>query len=518
MPSLAKHINKLPSQALADSLEQLRLLQDRGIVAIRAAELTRTHRERLQKNGFLQSVIKGWYIASNPDTKPGESTAWYASFWTFCANYLDSRFGREWCLAPETSLAVATGEWSVPTQVQVRSPKGGNKPLALPFQTSIFDMRLDMPPNTDMQETSGLRHFSIPSALIAAAPNLFTAQPIMMRAALATIKDASDLLGRLLAGGNTVVAGRLAGALRNIGRHEIADGVVSAMRAAGFKVTETDPFDEVPTVALDARETSPYVNRVAMLWQIMRADVLAHFPAPPLAAMSREAYLRQVDDIYATDAYNSLSIEGYKVTLELIERVRSGNWDPENYAVDRQQRDALAARGYWQAFQRVKTSVQRVLDGDTSGTVARQDHGEWYRELFGPSVQAGILRPQDLAGYRSGPIYIRHSSHVPPNRDAVRELMPAFFGLLENEPEPAVRLVLGHFIFVYIHPYTDGNGRTGRFMMNVMAASGTYPWIVVPVERRSDYMRALESASSKRNIVPFTQFLASLLATEPTLR
>jgi len=42
--------------------------------------------------------------------------------------------------------------------------------------------------------------------------------------------------------------------------------------------------------------------------------------------------------------------------------------------------------------------------------------------------------------------------HVPLNRDAVRDAMPAFFDLLCEEPHPAVRVVLGHFIFVYIHP------------------------------------------------------------------
>ena len=42
--------------------------------------------------------------------------------------------------------------------------------------------------------------------------------------------------------------------------------------------------------------------------------------------------------------------------------------------------------------------------------------------------------------------------HVQLNREAVRDAMPAFFDLLREEPNPAVRVVLGHFIFVYIHP------------------------------------------------------------------
>jgi Fic family protein len=89
--------------------------------------------------------------------------------------------------------------------------------------------------------------------------------------------------------------------------------------------------------------------------------------------------------------------------------------------------------------------------------------------------------------------------------------MPAFVDLLQNEPEPAVRVVLGHFMFVYIHPYPDGNGRMGRFLMNLMTASGGYRWTIIPVDRGSDYMAALESASVDQDIKPFTIFLAGLL-------
>lgn len=71
--------------------------------------------------------------------------------------------------------------------------------------------------------------------------------------------------------------------------------------------------------------------------------------------------------------------------------------------------------------------------------------------------------------------------------------------------------VLGHFIFVYIHPDMDGNGRTGRFLMNPMLAAGGYPWTVIPVERRKDYMAALEAASSAQDIAPFADFLADLV-------
>jgi Fic family protein len=87
--------------------------------------------------------------------------------------------------------------------------------------------------------------------------------------------------------------------------------------------------------------------------------------------------------------------------------------------------------------------------------------------------------------------------------------------MLETEEEASVRVVLGHFMFVYIHPYMDGNGRMGRFLMNLMLASGGYPWTIVPLGRRTDYMTALESASVGGDIKPFAQFLAELVKGNP---
>ena len=75
-----------------------------------------------------------------------------------------------------------------------------------------------------------------------------------------------------------------------------------------------------------------------------------------------------------------------------------------------------------------------------------------------------------------------------------------------------MRVVLGHFVFVYIHPYMDGNGRMGRFLMNVMLAAGGYPWTVIPLEKRDDYMAALENASVEQDIAPFERLLGRLVS------
>lgn len=509
-----------PREKLAQSLKILGKLQTaKGAAAIRARDLSRTHRERLLANGFLQEVIKGWYIPSRPDDVKGESTAWYASFCRFCAVYLEERFGKDWCLSPEQSLSLHAGNWNVPRQLMVRSPKARNKITTFPHGTSLLDLRAALPALGDREEKEGLRIFSAESALITCSANYFSSNSTDVRAVLPIIRDASGLLARLLEGGHSTIAGRLAGAFRSTGRDRIADDITKTMSAAGYDVRESDPFTDKPSLVIPARETSPYVNRILLLWQKMREPVIDRFPKAPGLPRNTEAYMRRVNDAYVTDAYHSLSIEGYRVTPELIERVRSGTWNPETNEGDREQRNAMAARGYWQAYQAVQKSIHRVLQGENPGLVADEDHGTWYRELFAPSVTAGLLKPADLAGYRNSQVYIRKSMHVPLNREAVRDAMPAFFELLREETDPAVRVVLGHFVFVYIHPYMDGNGRIGRFLMNVMMASAGYPWTVTPVGERNAYVEALERASVGEDIVPFTDFVTGLvrkrLAGEP---
>ncbi|MFT5249540.1 MAG: fido (protein-threonine AMPylation protein) [bacterium] len=500
-----------PGEKLAESLEKLKRLQDNGIVGIKASDLSRVHRERLLDNGFIREVTRGWYISAPHDEQQGDSTSWFTSFWGFCSKYLDDRYGEDYCISAEQSLLFHAGNNSVPHQLIIRSTKGNNTATNLLFNTSLFVMKSTLPEKAEIELKEGVRMVNLPHAIIHCQPAMFNTNATDVRTALLLIRDASELLGVLLDGGHSTIGGRLAGAYRNLGQEKIANDILKTMKSVGYDVRETDPFEEVTPIVLDTREKSPYVNRIRLMWHEMRKDIIEVFPKPVGPPIDIDAYITKMEGIYTTDAYHSLSIEKYKVTPDLIERVRKGSWDALENEIDRQQKDAMAARGYWQAFNAVKDSVVKILKGDNVGEVADSEHRDWYRELFAPSVNVGILRASDLAGYRTNQVYIGKSKHTPLNKDGVRDVMPLLFELLQTEEHAGVRAVLGHFIFVYIHPYMDGNGRMGRFLMNTMLASGGYPWTVIPVEERERYMEALETASVDQNIKPFAAFISWLV-------
>ena len=497
-----------PNEKLAESLDELKALQQGNRRVFRSDDLSRVHRERLVENGFLQEVMKGWLISSSPDSQAGESTPWHASFWEFCARYCDERFGEQWHLSPEQSLFLHGERTIIPDQLVVHSPKAMNNDIKLLFGTTLYDLKVaEMPATAALTVRDGLRLFSPAAALVGVPESFFQLYPVEAQVVMASLAEASDLLRFLLNGGHSAKAGYLAKAFRQTGRGDLADEIVRAMKGAGYDVRESSPFEAGHVFGRARRPAAPIVGRIEMLWESMRGKVLAVFPKASGLPTNNEEYLRYVNEIYRTDAYHSLSIEGYSVTPALVERVRQGGWDPEHDASDRRNRDALAARGYWQAFQLVKKGVEKVIAGENAAALARSVHNDWYRELFQPSVTAGLIEAGVLAGYRNLPVYLRGSRYVPPRWEAVRDAMPAYFDLLEKEPEPSVRAVLGHWLFGYIHPYPDGNGRMARFLMNLMLASGGYPWTVIRIRDRKSYLGALDRASIEMDIHPFNTFI-----------
>lgn len=189
-----------------------------------------------------------------------------------------------------------------------------------------------------------------------------------------------------------------------------------------------------------------------------------------------------------------------------MEHVRTGDWDPDRNDGDRQNRNALAARGYRQVGRLVRSAVAKAVGGENAAALLRETHQTRYRERFQPTVAAGLIPASALAGYRNNAVFLRGSRHVPPRWEAVRDAMTVLFDLLERDVESGVRAVLGHWLFGCVRPYRDGNGRLARLAMHTMLASGGFPWIVIRVEDRRPDLAALEAASADQDIGPFARF------------
>jgi hypothetical protein len=181
---------------------------------------------------------------------------------------------------------------------------------------------------------------------------------------------------------------------------------MKTMKGARYDVRESDPFAREHIFSPLAQGSVPIVGRIQALWVSLRDAAMENFPPAPGLPENKAAYLRFVDEICQSDAYHSLSIEGYRVTPELIERVGTGNWNPDACEADRQNRDALAARGYWQAFQQVKEAVAKIIAGSAPAPwcVPRIAIGieNCSRRALRPSVDGHpwtVIRVEDRAAY-----------------------------------------------------------------------------------------------------------------------
>ncbi len=499
----------MDNQDLASALSRVhQIAKDYGGSIVPSQKIERSDRELLVRTHWLQEIIRGWYMLTRPDVLPGDTSAWYANFWDFVRIYLKEIYGNDYCLSAENSIDLHIGNPTIPKQVVVIVKKGGGNPILLPFDTSIL-VYAD-PKNFPSERTivRNIQVMSLPFALCKTTPTFFHKHPLDVKIALLSIKDLQDLT-YVIATYQFIRAGeRILGAFQAFHEHKKADAIAHELKNLGMSLKPVNPFETLPPASDTMRFHSSYQARIFSLWSSFRPIIIQHFPSPPGLPKDSSRYLQQLEELYVKDAYNSLSIEGYQVDSELIQRVHRNDWNPDFHLGDHQQKDALAARGYYEVFQEVKKAIRHILEGESPGKIIEDELQNWFQKLFSPSIQAGILKPKELLGYRRTQVYIRNSRHIPLPKEALVDAMEAFFDCLKKETHPAVRAILGHFLFVYIHPYMDGNGRLCRFIMNAMLASGGYPWTVIQVNHRAHYFSSLEKASVDQDILPFTSFIS----------
>jgi len=493
------------NEMLAQALSTAKAQSKKEIV--KSGDLERGVRERLVQAGYLEEVMRGWYLLTTPTGK-GTTTLWFSSFWAFIEQYLKDRFGDDYCLSPESSVEFHCGQTTSPKQLQALTKQPSNTVVHLLHDTSLV-LTTDKNFPEEIKKIEGINVMSLAHAICRLSPGYFAQSSLSVEIAFKMIGSASELSRILLESGSVASANRIAGVFKKMGQEEKSEQIVKDMAAAGYAVVPTDPFGDKKLYLRESpRLTSPYVGRITAMWKKMREDIVSTFPKPARKIDKRKT-LKVIEQLYRQDAYHSLSIEGYQVTEEMIVKIAAGTWKPDVERQDGEQRNAMAAKGYFQAFGAVCQSVKSALNGEDAAFILEEDLQNWYRELFAPSIQAQLLKPAQLAGYRNGPVYIKGSLHVPLPVNAVVDSMEKFFELLKEEENPAVRAVLGHFIFVFIHPYMDGNGRIGRFILNLMLVAGGYHWTVIRTSERARYMASLEEASVRGNIKPFAKFIVT---------
>lgn len=491
---------------LADSLTLLESIQTGGSTAIRSTYLTRTHKDRLLEFGFLRKVIKGWYRSSRPDAYDFDDSGWLAAYWDFMSEYLEHRFGENWCFSTEQSILLYAGNNTVPIQLIVRASVASNKITQFPYKTSLYEVKAQTASEEEVLILNGLRLFRPELALTSVREDFIHSHLTEVKTVLLSKLNEDLLLENLRMVNRIALSETLISILIDVGKTDFAKRIASSMNIDNMKRDSVASKGELPS-SLSSMTVSPYVNRIRLLWKSMRKSIIQrNFPSHP-DLVDGESYIRSMEELYVKDAYHSLSIEGYQVTHQLLKAIQDRIWPAKHELQNVKDRNALAAVGYRRSFQKVKETIQDVLEGKNPGLAISDDIQIWFQTLFSPSVEAGIMESSSLIGYRNNQVYIRGSRHVPMNADSLRDCMEVFFNLLEEESDSFTRVVLGHFFFVYIHPYFDGNGRIARFIMNVLFAAAGIPWQVIEIERRTDYFKALEKASTDGDILPFALFL-----------
>ena len=111
--------------------------------------------------------------------------------------------------------------------------------------------------------------------------------------------------------------------------------------------------------------------------------------------------------------------------------------------------------------------------------------------------------------YRQVSVRIAGASHTPPESWEVARLTTEWVDGLntaENALHPIVFAAMAHHRFVAIHPFIDGNGRTGRLIMNLLLMRAGYPPTVILKINRKQYYRVLAQADGG-NPKPLVNFV-----------
>lgn len=194
--------------------------------------------------------------------------------------------------------------------------------------------------------------------------------------------------------------------------------------------------------------------------------------------------------------YNSNAIEGNRLTLKETFFVISEGITIKGKSL----KDHLGAKDHYEALD----YLYELIEKDKRHTIS---------EALIRGFQNIILRetdPRDAGIYRLGDVAITGSRHNPPKAYDVPKLMNDLVNWIKNNKNkfhPIELAAIVHHKIVFIHPFSEGNGRTARLIMNLLLMQKGYPLVVILKHDRKKYYQTLEKAD-KGDYFPFVRFVA----------
>lgn len=135
---------------------------------------------------------------------------------------------------------------------------------------------------------------------------------------------------------------------------------------------------------------------------------------------------------------------------------------------------------------------------------------EWQMKNIHHLVLKGI-NDKYAGNYRDQQVMISGAEHIPPAPFLLKEKMNEFIEWYNTEAQnlhPVERSAMVHVIFVGIHPFIDGNGRTSRLLLNLELMKNGYPPIVIKNSNRLEYYSALDKAHTTGDNSNFISLVA----------
>ncbi|MDR1271560.1 MAG: Fic family protein [Clostridiales Family XIII bacterium] len=200
---------------------------------------------------------------------------------------------------------------------------------------------------------------------------------------------------------------------------------------------------------------------------------------------------RLQDEFLVEFTYNSNAIEGNTLTLKETALALEG------VTVDQKPlRDHLEAVGHRDAFLYVTELVSKKMQ--ISERVIRNIHA---LALMGRSEDKGV--------YRRIPVKIMGAFHEPPQPYLVPVQMERLIAeLVSDKRHDIEKAALFHLNFEGVHPFIDGNGRTGRLLLNLMLMQAGYPPVNVKFADRKRYYTCFDSYYRDNNASPMVEMTA----------